>query len=100
MEVCDEASFAEVGEVVVLGGDPFGPGCRGRGRAAGVCVTQARRWFREAGGVAPAVSCPRPAGYRRVSFAEREDIAIWRAEGVGVRQIAARLGRSPGTVGA
>ncbi|WP_396326581.1 IS30 family transposase [Janibacter melonis] len=67
-------------------------------RAAGVSVTQARRWFREAGGVAPAVSCPRPAGYRRVSFAEREDIAIWRAEGVGVRQIAARLGRSPGTV--
>jgi IS30 family transposase len=35
---------------------------------------------------------------RYLSFTEREDIAIWRAQGVGVRDIARRLGRSPSTV--
>jgi IS30 family transposase len=33
-----------------------------------------------------------------LSFAEREDIAMWRAQGLGVRQIAGRLARSPSTV--
>ena len=31
---------------------------------------------------------------RYLSFAEREDIAIWRAQKLGVREIARRLGRS------
>jgi IS30 family transposase len=35
---------------------------------------------------------------RYLSFTEREDIAIWRAQGAGVRDIARRLGRSPSTV--
>jgi IS30 family transposase len=33
-----------------------------------------------------------------LSFCEREDIAIWRAQQVGVREIARRLGRSPSTI--
>jgi len=35
---------------------------------------------------------------RYLSFPEREDIAIWRAQGAGVREIARRLGRSPSTI--
>jgi IS30 family transposase len=35
---------------------------------------------------------------RYLSFAEREDIAIWRAEKVGVRETAHRLGRDPSTI--
>jgi IS30 family transposase len=33
-----------------------------------------------------------------LSFPEREDIAIWRAQNVGVREIARRLGRDPSTI--
>ena len=39
-----------------------------------------------------------PASGRYLSFAEREEIAILRARGAGVREIARRLGRSPSTV--
>jgi len=35
---------------------------------------------------------------RYLSFAEREDIAIWRAQQLGVREIARRLGRDPSTI--
>jgi IS30 family transposase len=35
---------------------------------------------------------------RYLSFAEREDIAIWHALKLGVREIAQRLGRSPSTI--
>jgi IS30 family transposase len=35
---------------------------------------------------------------RYLSFAEREDIAVWHAQKLGVREIARRLGRSPSTV--
>jgi DNA-binding CsgD family transcriptional regulator len=38
-----------------------------------------------------------PSG-RYLSFAEREEIALWRARDVGVREIARRLGRSPSTI--
>src|SRR5205814_2517680 len=54
------------------------------------------RWFRHAGGVRPNLSAAVPGRY--LSFAEREDIAIWRAQGAGVREIARRLGRSPSTI--
>jgi IS30 family transposase len=33
-----------------------------------------------------------------LSFAEREDVAVWRAQDAGVREIARRLGRSPSTI--
>jgi IS30 family transposase len=39
-----------------------------------------------------------PLSGRYLSFAEREEIAILRAHGCGVREIARRLGRSPSTV--
>jgi IS30 family transposase len=54
------------------------------------------RWFRQAGGVAPKL--PPAVSGRFLSFAEREDIAIWHAQAAGVREIARRLGRSPSTI--
>jgi IS30 family transposase len=39
-----------------------------------------------------------PASGRYLSFAEREEIAVLRARGAGVRGIARRLGRSPSTI--
>jgi IS30 family transposase len=54
------------------------------------------RWFREGGGM-PSVD-PSPLSGRYLSFAEREEIAILKAQGVGVRETARRLGRSPSTI--
>jgi IS30 family transposase/transposase InsO family protein len=54
------------------------------------------RWFRHAGGMPP-ISLDEPTG-RYLSFAEREEIALLRAQEVGVREIARRIGRDPGTV--
>ena len=58
------------------------------------------RWFREAGGMAPSHLSPSsaPLSGRYLSFAEREEIALWRAQGLGVREVARRLGRSESTV--
>ena len=39
-----------------------------------------------------------PPSGRYLSFAEREEIALWRAQGLGVREVARRLGRSGSTV--
>jgi Helix-turn-helix domain len=39
-----------------------------------------------------------PPGDSAGEFAEREDIAVWWAQDVGVREIARRLGRSPSTI--
>ncbi|MCA1698528.1 MAG: IS30 family transposase [Actinobacteria bacterium] len=39
-----------------------------------------------------------PASGRYLSFAEREEIALLRARGAGVREIARQLGRSPSTI--
>lgn len=55
------------------------------------------RWFRECGGVAPRSIFQVDSG-RYLSFDEREQIALWRAEKLGVREIARRLGRSASTV--
>src|SRR5437870_3167916 len=60
---------------------------------AGVSSPVAFRWFRHAGGVNPCL--PLTVSGRYVSFAEREDIALFRAQGLGVREIARRLNRSP-----
>jgi IS30 family transposase len=66
--------------------------------ARGIGVSQAvgTRWFRQAGGMAPKLP-PAVSGHY-LSFAEREDIAIWHAQQAGVREIARRLGRSPSTI--
>ena len=39
-----------------------------------------------------------PASGRYLSFAEREEIALLRAQGAGVREIAKQLGRAPSTI--
>ena len=39
-----------------------------------------------------------PRSTRYLSFAEREEIAILKAEGAGLREIARRIGRAPSTV--
>ena len=62
----------------------------------GVSPAVGTRWFRQAGGVAP--NLPPAVSGRYLSFAEREDIAIWHAQKAGVREIARRLGRSPSTI--
>jgi transposase, IS30 family len=66
------------------------------GVAAGVSPAVGSRWFRESGGVAPAIAFPLSGRY--LSFAEREEIALHFAGGRGVREIARRLGRSPSTI--
>jgi IS30 family transposase len=63
---------------------------------AGVSAAVGVRWFREGGGM-PSVALA-PASGRYLSFAEREEIAIVRAQGAGVREIARQLGRSPSTI--
>jgi len=63
---------------------------------AGVSPPVGTRWFREAGGM-PSISLAQESG-RYLSFAEREELAILRAQGGGVREIARRLGRSPPTI--
>ena len=64
--------------------------------AAGVSVPVGTRWFREAGGMCPISLAPTSGRY--LSLAEREEIAIERARGSGVREIARHLGRSPSTI--
>src|SRR5215213_354854 len=58
------------------------------------------RWFRRAGGMPPSHLAPssKPLSGRSLSFAEREEIAIWRAQRHGVREIARRLERAPSTI--
>src|SRR5258708_31307363 len=60
---------------------------------AGVSSPVGFRWFRHAGGVNPCL--PATVSGRYLSSAEREDIALLRAQGLGVRLIARQLGRSP-----
>lgn len=52
---------------------------------AGVSPTVGARWFREGGGMRSITLSP-PSG-RYLSFAEREEIAILRAQRLGVRAI-------------
>ena len=66
------------------------------GMAVGASQAAGSRWFREGGGMSR-FEFGRLSG-RYLSFAEREEIAVLRAQGVGVRQIARRLGRAPSTI--
>jgi len=63
---------------------------------AGVSAAVGVRWFREGGGMPTVTQAPLSARY--LSFAEREEIAILRARGCGVREIARSLGRSASTI--
>ena len=66
------------------------------GVAAGVSPAVGTRWFRESGGM-PSVT-QKPLSGRYLSFAEREEIAILRAQDRGVREIARRIGRAVSTI--
>ena len=63
---------------------------------AGVSPAVGSRWFRQAGGIPP-ISLAATSG-RYLSFAEREEVAILRAQDVGIREIARHLERSPSTI--
>ncbi|BEL07227.1 IS30-like element ISMsm8 family transposase [Actinoplanes sichuanensis] len=63
---------------------------------AGVSAPVAFRWFRHAGGVNPGLAATVSGRY--LSFSEREDIALMKARGMGVREIARAMGRDPSTV--
>jgi IS30 family transposase len=67
------------------------------GVAVGVSPVVGTRWFRECGGVTPRWIFQPDSG-RYLSFAERELIALWHAQKVGVREMARRLGRAASTV--
>ncbi|HEU5026578.1 MAG TPA: IS30 family transposase [Spirillospora sp.] len=62
----------------------------------GVSWPVGARWFRHAGGMPP-ISVNEPSG-RYLSFVEREEIALLRAQGTGVREIGRRIGRDAGTI--
>src|SRR6186713_1982788 len=67
---------------------------------AGVSPAVGARWFREAGGMSPKSLAPsaKPPSGRYLVFAEREEIALGRAQGQGIREIARRLGRAASTI--
>jgi IS30 family transposase len=64
--------------------------------AVGASQAAGSRWFRERGGMATFML--KPLSGRYLSFGEREEIALLRAQGTGVCEIARRLGRSPSTI--
>lgn len=65
-------------------------------QAVGVSQAVGTRWFRYRGGMPLFLSSSISGRY--LSFSEREEIGLLRAQGVGVREIARRLERSPSTV--
>lgn len=64
--------------------------------AVGVSQAVGSRWFRHRGGMP--LFMAKAVSDRYLSFTEREEIGILRAQDLGVREIARRLGRSPSTV--
>ena len=63
---------------------------------AGVSRRAAWSWFSQSGGMPP-LSLAEPSG-RYLSFCEREEIALLKAQGLGVRAMARQLQRDPGTI--
>jgi IS30 family transposase len=55
-----------------------------------------QRWFHNAGGMPPFEL--EPLSGRYLSFPEREEIALLKAQGAGVRGIATAIGRDPSTI--
>src|SRR3954471_6173271 len=68
--------------------------------SAGVSPAVGTRWFREAGGMPPSRLAPsaKPLSGRYLSFAEREEIALLRAQGQSMQEVARRLGRAASTI--
>jgi IS30 family transposase len=66
------------------------------GIASGVSQPVGTRLFRDAGGMRDISTVPLSG--RFLSFVEREEIALLRVQGAGVREIARSLGRAPSTI--
>lgn len=66
------------------------------GEIVGVSQAVTSKWFIQRGGVMPRAGTH--VRTRCLSFAEREQIAVLRAEGLGVRTIAEVVGRHPSTI--
>ena len=68
--------------------------------AAGMSQPVGTRMFGKAGGMPPAMfrSWARPPSGRYLNFAEREEIALLRVQGLSGRDIGRRLGRSASTI--
>jgi Helix-turn-helix domain len=64
--------------------------------AVGASQAAGSRWFRERGGMPTFLLAPVTGRY--LSFEECEEIAVWKAQDAGVREIARRLGRDPSTI--
>jgi len=64
--------------------------------AAGISAPVGARWFRHSGGMPPLSLQPRSTRY--LTFAEREEIALLKAAGAGVREIARELKRAASTI--
>ncbi len=64
--------------------------------ACGVSGPVGSRWFRERGGM-PTIELSPPTD-RYLSFDGREEIAVLREQGCGVRAIARKIGRAPSTI--
>ena len=67
-------------------------------RTLGIGRKTGYRWRAERGGVPPARVAEHARGGRYLSLVERERIAVLDQAGVGVREIARRLNRSPSTI--
>ena len=67
---------------------------------AGVPQAVGARWFRTAGGILPAMFArsATPLSGRYLSISEREEIALLRAKGVSMREVARRLERAASTI--
>ncbi len=64
--------------------------------AVGVSQAVGSRWFRHRGGMPLFMS--KAVSGKYLSFAERKEIALLRAQSLGVREIARRIGRNPSAV--
>src|SRR5215208_4802850 len=67
---------------------------------AGVPPAVGTRWFRKAGGMLPAMLRPsaKPLSGRYLSFAEREEIALLRAQVCTMQDVDRRIGRAASTI--
>lgn len=94
------ASVSSRTAMAVLEGDCPRTSSEDAAGIAGVSPAVGNRWFRQCGGMPPsnlAPSAPEPTG-RYLAFAEREQLALARARGEGVREIARQLSRSASTI--
>jgi hypothetical protein len=97
VEVAGASEVHTRGRGCILGPDRGGPfasgsGDEGRCVAAGRATVVPQRWWHVT------VGPEKTESGRYLSFAEREEIALLRAQDTGVRAIARAIGRNPGTI--